>query len=109
MLCTVMKMTLRNYSTSSEAIAILVQDRLKALSKLHPIRSANLLITRGPPDSLSYQVRAELDLGEIALVADAGSHSFRGAFERVLQKLKALLLRQPPKSYSDPKNLHNVA
>jgi len=104
-----MKITLRNYSIPSEAITIFVQDRLKALSRVHPIRSVNLLITRGPPDSLSYQVRAELHLGEWSLVADAGSHSFRGAFERVFKRLKVLLLRPPSKSHSLPKNRHIVA
>ena len=88
MLCSVMKITFRNYSMPSEAITIYVQHCLNALSRLHPIRSANLLITRGPPDSLSYQVRAELHLGGWALVEDAGSHSFRGAFERILQILR---------------------
>jgi len=109
MLCSVMKMTFRNYSMPSEAITIYVQDRLNALSRVHPIRSANLLITRGPPDSLSYQVRAELHLGDLALVSDAGSHSFRGAFERVLQNLKVLLLRPPSKSRSLPKSRNIVA
>ncbi|MEI6713166.1 MAG: hypothetical protein WCO60_05400 [Verrucomicrobiota bacterium] len=89
-----MKISLQNHDVHSTAINILVHDRLKALARLRPIKAVHLLIKRRPPDSLNYNISAELHLDGGSLSADSEGPSFRAAFERVLQQLQTHLMRR---------------